>query len=58
MSVPYDSLENCWIDLDKIWYGHYAIGGYLNTHFLIPYSQLYKYGTHRSLWGGSDANMT
>jgi hypothetical protein len=25
---PCDQLENCWTDLDELWYGHYTIGVY------------------------------
>jgi hypothetical protein len=35
-------LENCWMDLDEIWYGHYAIG--------ISYSLKYKHGRRTDFW--------
>jgi hypothetical protein len=28
MSVRMIQIGNCWMDLDEIWYGHYAMGVY------------------------------
>jgi hypothetical protein len=48
MSVCMIQLENCWTDLDQIWYGCYAIGEYPETvlynffQLVIPTWQMNK----------------
>jgi hypothetical protein len=45
LSVHMIQLENHWMDLDEIWYGHYAIGVYPEIVLACSMGQSSLYGT-------------
>jgi hypothetical protein len=55
LSICMIQLENRWMDLEEIWYGHYAIGDYPK---IVLYNFLQSVSGQTNLRGGTDTSAT